>query len=135
MEEIEIILTDEEFEWIDYGNNKFCSLDPITKEEYQTYHILMVSIIKKLRAVYTEGELRNNNRNILKLTKEEIDYIGERLTEEMCSRYRSICYSQERIVAFENKTIPFYNKILKKLGKPAITLEKIKKKSEQINRT
>jgi hypothetical protein len=141
MEEIEIILTDEEFEWIDIGNG-FCSLDNLEKEDYDD---ISWFIIKKLRAVYTEGELRNNNRNTLKLTQEEIDYLEKVLTELIYEDYYTITVlypkvelpersRQDEIMDFEKKTVSLNNEILKKLGKSPLTIEEIKKKSEQLHR-
>ena len=62
MEEIEIILNDEEFDWLDYGNG-FCSLDDMERELYDDISWL---IKEKLKKVYSEdGRLQNNNKNKL----------------------------------------------------------------------
>jgi len=72
MGEIEIILNDEEFDWVDYGNG-FCSLDDMEREGYDD---IEWDIIQKLKKVYSEnGELENltdiNINNYLKKMKKK----------------------------------------------------------------
>ncbi|GAF99025.1 unnamed protein product, partial [marine sediment metagenome] len=70
--ELEVILNDEQLDWLDYGNG-FCSLDDLPRKDYNN---ITWSVKEKLRVSYTkEAELKNKYR--IKLTKKEIDCIQE----------------------------------------------------------
>ncbi|MFX0002944.1 MAG: hypothetical protein ACFFAA_03775 [Promethearchaeota archaeon] len=80
-----------------------------------------MKIYQKFKKVYSEdGELLNNNKNIIKLTQEEVDYLTELIIDLMINEYRGVLefpeelesYKIESLAALENETLKLSNDIL-----------------------
>jgi len=68
-----IELNDEEMDWLDEGHG-FCALADLPKEDYDR---ISYNITLKLREAYNQAELKNENRYLISLTQEEIEYIHD----------------------------------------------------------
>ncbi|KKN54092.1 hypothetical protein LCGC14_0595860 [marine sediment metagenome] len=128
MIEIKIILNHDELDWLDYGNG-FCSQEDMPRKDYDD---IAWSIKEKLKVSYTkEAKLKNEYK--LQLSTQEIKEIQQILVDEILEfhRYELEKPNDDPTKNLEPNGLHLTNSILKKLGKPILTIESINKTIEQ----
>lgn len=125
-------------DWLDNGNS-FCGLDDLPREDYDD---LSYKITLKIRESYKQAKLKKDNLYELTLSKNEIDYIYDLMTDLLINiEYR------EKVEEVEDKppelreecenefkeTLTLTNVIFNKMGKPVHTLKTLEKYVKQQN--